>query len=247
MRKYTKKSTYWAQPLKEVVAGVVAQGIGKLDFTTPTDLCEIMGRNGSDKGNVDLSKTGHNFTILYDQLFRHVKDKEVRLFELGLGTDNPNLLSNMCGQPFPRPGASLHGWKEYFPRGKIFGADIDGSILFEEDNIKTYFCDQLNNETIQNMWNLNAELNEEFDIILEDGLHTVESSVNFFQNSFHKLKENGVYIIEDVYHDLGEFSEFISSCHAQNLNINFIQCPKDTPSDNQLSQAANNILVITKK
>lgn len=57
-----------------------------IDFDNTTVLCEIMGRNGSDKGNIDLLNTGHNYTILYHDLFKDFQDKEIRLFELGIGT-----------------------------------------------------------------------------------------------------------------------------------------------------------------
>ena len=90
--------------------------IEDLDFTKPTELCKIMGKSGSDKGNINLSNTAHNYTILYDYLFSHLKDKEIRLFELGLGTNNPNLPSSMGINGVP--GASLYGWKEYFPKQK---------------------------------------------------------------------------------------------------------------------------------
>ena len=144
--------------------------IEDLDFTKPTELCKIMGKSGSDKGNINLSNTAHNYTILYDYLFSHLKDKEIRLFELGLGTNNPNLPSSMGINGVP--GASLYGWKEYFPKAKIYGADIDKNILFNTDDIKTYYCDQRSSQIIQNMWNSNTELKDEFDIIIEDGLHT---------------------------------------------------------------------------
>ena len=39
---------------------------------------------------------------------------------------------------------------------------------------------------------------EQFDIIVEDGLHTYDANVCFFENSIHKLKETGIYIIEDI-------------------------------------------------
>ena len=39
---------------------------------------------------------------------------------------------------------------------------------------------------------------EKFDIIIDDGLHEPKANLNFFFNSIHKLKENGIYIIEDV-------------------------------------------------
>jgi hypothetical protein len=38
-----------------------------------------------------------------------------------------------------------------------------------------------------------------FDIIIDDGLHTTDANINLFTNSFNKLKKNGIYIIEDVH------------------------------------------------
>jgi hypothetical protein len=37
-----------------------------------------------------------------------------------------------------------------------------------------------------------------FDIIIDDGLHTANANINLFINSFNKLKNNGIYVIEDV-------------------------------------------------
>ena len=47
------------------------------------------------------------------------------------------------------------------------------------------------------MW---QDINKDsFDLIIDDGLHTFDASVTFFDNSFSKLKKTGVYIIEDVH------------------------------------------------
>ena len=34
-----------------------------LDTNQPSQLCEIMGRNKSDKGSFDIQKSWHNYTI----------------------------------------------------------------------------------------------------------------------------------------------------------------------------------------
>ena len=105
-----------------------------------------------------------------------------------------NIKSNMTENA--EPGASLRVWKDYFVNANIFGGDIDKNILFEEDRIKTYFVDQLNVSSIKIMWEKTGV--EKFDIIIDDGLHEPKANLNFFFNSIHKLKENGIYIIEDV-------------------------------------------------
>ena len=165
------------------------------DEKISTPLCEIMGRNRSDKGHKDITKSWHNYTTFYYSIFNELRDKTLRIFELGLGTNNTNIPSNMGENG--RPGASLYGWREFFHNSDIFGADIDAGILFNTDKIKTFYCDQTNPQIIQKMWN-ETDLQENFDIIIEDGLHTFSANVCFFENSIHKLKPNGYFIIEDI-------------------------------------------------
>ena len=164
------------------------------DEKTPTILCEIMGRYRSDKGHANITESWHNYTTFYYSLFKDRRDT-LRLFELGLGTNNTTSPSNMG--PDGVPGASLYGWKEFFPLAQIVGADIDKNILFQTDRIQTFYCDQTKPDTIKTMWEEPA-LQEPFDIIIEDGLHTFEANVCFFENSIHQLKSNGYYIIEDI-------------------------------------------------
>lgn len=47
------------------------------------------------------------------------------------------------------------------------------------------------------MWN-RPELQENFDIIIDDGLHQASANVCFFENSVFKLKKGGYFIIEDI-------------------------------------------------
>jgi len=167
-----------------------------IDPHKTTPLCEIMGRQGSDKGHGDVGFLSiHNYTILYHQLFEDLRDKPIRIFELGLGTQNTNILSAMHSTYVV--GASLRGWAEYFPNAKVYGADIDHEIIFKEPRIMTYFCDQTNPYIIKTLWD-HKELEEPFDIIIEDGLHTFDANVCFFENSIHKVKKGGFYVIEDI-------------------------------------------------
>ena len=49
-----------------------------------------------------------------------------------------------------QPGASLRMWKDYFPNASIFGCDIDRDVLFSEERIKTFHCDQTSAKSISN-------------------------------------------------------------------------------------------------
>lgn len=161
-------------------------------------LCE---KYGSDKGCLDFNSEplwkwpAHTYSNFYYSLFNHCKENIKLIFECGIGTNNPKLPSNMTSKG--KPGASLRVWRDYFPNAIIYGADVDRNILFDEDRIFTYFVDQLSKETIEKMWQ-NIRI-ENFDIIIDDGLHTAEANINLFLNSFHKLRKDGIYIIEDVH------------------------------------------------
>ena len=170
----------------------------KIDYNKTTPLCEIMGRHQSDKGHINIQHSRHNYTTVYYSLFKEMINKPLRIFELGLGTNNINIPSNMGSNG--RPGASLYGWCEFFTNSQIFGADIDKDILFNSDKIKTYYCDQTDPLIIKNMWD-EPSLKENFDIIIEDGLHHYDANVCFFENSIHKLNPNGYFIIEDINND----------------------------------------------
>lgn len=163
--------------------------------TKSTPLCEIMGKCNSDKGSLNIEYSWHNYTTFYYSIFKDLREKKLRIFELGLGTNNLNIPSNMGEDG--TPGASLFGWSGFFFNSRIFGADIDTDILFNTDKIKTFYCDQTDPEIIKKMWN-EPELQDNFDIIIEDGLHTFNANVTFFENSIHKLKPNGYFIIEDI-------------------------------------------------
>lgn len=166
-----------------------------INTNKPTRLCFIMKLYGSDKG-----LRGHNYTTFYYSIFKNkIRQLDLRLFELGIGTNNPELESTM-GE-LGMPGASLRGWRNFFEYAQIFGADIDRNILFNEERINTFYCDQTDRHAIDALWNSKPLLRENFDIIIEDGLHTFDANICMLHGSIHKLKENGVYVIEDVHKD----------------------------------------------
>lgn len=208
--------------------------------TVSTPLCAIMGKYGSDKGNTNITKEWHNYTTFYYSIFKDLQQSKLRIFELGLGANNIYIKSNMGVDG--KPGASLYGWREFFPNAKIYGADIDRCILFNTDNIRTYFCDQTDSDVIKAMW-ANPELDEKFDIIIDDGLHDFSANVCFFENSIHKLSENGYFIIEDIRHEnIPKFSASINTWKELYPNFNFtlVQLPST------VNNIDNNLLVIKK-
>jgi len=214
--------------------------MGLYNLKTSTTLCEIMERNKSDKGGLNLEASWHNYTAVYYKLFNTIRFDKLRVFELGLGTNNTNIPSHMGANG--RPGASLYGWSEFFPNSEIYGADIDKDILFSDNRIETFYCDQTNPDVISNMWQ-NPKLMDTFDIIIEDGLHEFEANVCFFENSIHKLSKGGYYIIEDVWnHEIKLFSPKIEEWREKyrDLLIDVLILPSSVNNND------NNLIIFNK-
>ena len=155
----------------------------------PTPLCRLMAEHGSDKG-----LGWHNYTPLYSELLASCAAPPRDLLEIGLGTNNPLLASNMGVDGVP--GASLRGWREFLPQARIVGADIDTNILFAERNIETFFVDQLRPATFDALWTTLER--RQFDFIIDDGLHTLDAAINTLDRTFPWLRSGGIYVIEDV-------------------------------------------------
>lgn len=210
--------------------------LSKANTAIPTGLCRIMTRNGSDKG-----AGWHNYTTVYASLFAGLQERPLRVFELGLGTNNPELLSTMgyTGSP----GASLRGWREFFPKASIFGADIDRAILFESDRIKTFYCDQLDAVAIHELWQ-QPDLRDEMDILIEDGLHTFEGNVSFLNGSLSRIRKGGYYIIEDVEgHTLDRWKSLLETYPARFPDYEFVIAELPNP----MNDRDNNLIMIRRK
>jgi hypothetical protein len=184
-------------------------------------LNSLCDKYGTDKGEV---KTGdhpypwasHTYADFVERHFDHCREYIKNVFECGLGSNNPNIQSSMGVNG--KPGASLRVWREYFPNANIFGADIDAAILFKEERINTFFVDQTKPQSITQMF---QQINvEDFDLMIDDGLHTCEAGICLLENSFHRLKSNGIYIIEDV--SIASLMAFKSYFSGRHYKVDFV-------------------------
>jgi len=142
---------------------------------------------GSDKSKI------HNYHLIYSGIFRK-KNKVKKILEIGLGTNNVNVISNMGVKG--KPGASVRAFRDYFDKANIYGADIDSKILFSEERIKTYYTDQTNIKSIEKLF-LN-KVGKNFDLIIDDGLHAPYTNLNFLIACLDKINKGGWLIIEDI-------------------------------------------------
>lgn len=226
-------------PAGQAPGPLVAQ-ISAVNTLAPTKMCSVMARYGSDKGQ-SLGFGLHNYTTIYSVLFGNLRDRPLRIFELGLGTNNPDLVSTMGIHG--RPGASLRGWRELFPHALVFGADIDRDVLFEEDRIKTFYCDQLDRSAIRDLWAQPA-LQGGVDILIEDGLHTFEGNCTFLEGSLEQLRPGGFYVVEDILQEtFAEWHKQLETIYAKqfpNHEFAFVELP--SPSQG----LDNNLLIIRR-
>jgi cephalosporin hydroxylase len=124
-----------------------------------------------------------NYYDVYESHFDHLRDEKISLLEIGV-----------------RWGGSLWGWRNYFEQATIVGLDIDPNSMQYGNNdpyngVKLYLGDQTDSELLNKIDNEHGP----FDIIIDDGGHTMDQQINTFKMLWPKLKNGGMYVIEDVH------------------------------------------------
>lgn len=210
--------------LKNIDISILDNLLYTLNDDISDELSEIMSKHLSDKGyglcNDFIINNGyppnfvcHNYTYFYNNLFKDYRNVPINMFEMGVGV--PLCMGSWAG--------SLKGWKEYFSNSFIFSADIDKNYLYKDDRITSLYVNQEESESIKELWqNLS---NESFDLIIDDGPHTYTSNILFFKESFYKLKDKGLYIIEDIHLDFIDilYNDIIDFCNNNDIKINIVK------------------------
>ena len=126
----------------------------------------------------------HAYTKHYMTHLKRFKYKRINLLEIGVGGyDDPN-----------SGGNSLRMWKKYFPFGKIFSLDIYDKSSLQENRIKIFKGSQVDKDFL---YKVTDEIGG-IDIIIDDGSHINEHVIDTFKLLFPKLKDRGIYVIEDM-------------------------------------------------
>jgi hypothetical protein len=151
-------------------------------------LKQLCDRYGSDKA------TRHDYHLLYASLLAE-RDSITAVLEIGLGTNNPHVVSNMGIDG--KPGASLRAFREFLPHARIFGADVDQNILFTEERIATFFVDQTDPSSFAGLAAAIRAI--EFDLIIDDGLHSPNANLTTILFGLDdRLKAGGSLVVEDI-------------------------------------------------
>lgn len=194
-----------------------------------------------NKSNRLVHKWEHYFEI-YDRYLSQYRGKEIRFLEIGVSQ-----------------GGSLQMWKAYFgDKAKIYGVDINPNCKsLEEENIEIFIGSQSDPVFLNK---LKEEL-PPFDIILDDGGHTMEQQIVTFRELFGHVKPHGLYLCEDThtsyllkygggYKRRGSFIEFtknlIDELHAFHSKQSSLQ-PTDFTRSAKSIHFFDGVVVIEKE
>lgn len=126
----------------------------------------------------NTDKFNHGFINFYEPYFEKMLDSK-NILEIGVYF-----------------GGSLQYLRDKFKSAKIYGMDIEDKKIYDSDRIETFVCNQENREQLSEFLN---KTNVEFDIIIDDGGHTMKQQQISFGVLFQKLKKGGMYILEDLH------------------------------------------------
>lgn len=127
---------------------------------------------------------GHFYLPHYQKHFRPFKFRSINILEIGVGG-------------YERPGYGAHSlrmWKSYFWFGHIFSLDIHDKSKLQEKRIKIFRGSQVDQSFLSEVIVQIGDL----DIIIDDGSHINEHVIETFRMLFPKLKDGGIYVIEDT-------------------------------------------------
>lgn len=175
-------------------------------------LTEIANTYGTDKGTTSpgVEWGGHNYTDIYEAYLKNKKQSTINILEIGLGVKG-NRWDTHIVRGHNTGGASLKMWYDYFPNSKIYGIDINECSNLNNDRIKTFVVDQGNIKDLDRFIKITKGIN--FDIIIDDGSHRPDHQQISFSYLFKKLKNGGLYFIEDLLSNgLGDNTKGIRAC-----------------------------------
>ncbi|KAF4550796.1 Hypothetical protein D9617_16g015860 [Elsinoe fawcettii] len=179
----TKK--YWPfKPATSTSSKHEPHQLSKLDPVLHNDptFYEIALKHGTDK------VTDHSYQDMYENHLPAWRYKKFKMLEIGLG----------CDMTYG-PGASYYTWLEYFPHVDLYFMEYDakcaeqwadkttGATIITGDQGDPVFLEKFM-----------SEYGKDFDIIVDDGGHTMEQQKTSLQHLWKAVKPGGIYFCEDL-------------------------------------------------
>jgi hypothetical protein len=138
-------------------------------------LIDIVDNSVTDKN------TTHSYLELYEKLLNSKKQSVRNVLEIGV-----------------HHGGSIKLWHDYFTNATVYGLDVINinqipSFLKNNIRIKIFAStDAYSSNTIDNL------KSTKFDMVLDDGPHTLQSMITFVREYSQILSDDGILILEDV-------------------------------------------------
>jgi SAM-dependent methyltransferase len=126
----------------------------------------------------DKSSRAHHYTRHYERHFGPMRDKPVRLLEMGVGE-----------------GGSLRMWRDYFANGRIFGLEMETGKHPELSAITIFQGSQTDEKLLATI----AGETGGFDIVIDDASHRWSDQIASFKALFPHVRAGGYYVIEDLH------------------------------------------------
>ena len=139
---------------------------------------EIVDSSRTDKN------TTHSYLPLYQNLLSHKKETAKHVIEVGV-----------------QHGGSIKLWRDFFTNAVVHGVDVIdihsiwGGIKNDPNIVLHASTDAYDSEFVTNQF-LNKNI--QFDFLLDDGPHTLQSMTQFIVLYSQIMTHDGILIIEDV-------------------------------------------------
>jgi len=152
-------------------------------------------------------KVRNEYVELYEAVLAPIRRRTARICEIGIGTLMPDAASSMAlfCDPGYRPGGSLRAFRDYCSKATILGLDVQPDTQFCEDRIRTGLCDSTDALSVARFF---AYRDRDFDLVIDDGLHTAAAQLATLVNFQDKVVLGGVYVIEDMFPASPMFTEW---------------------------------------
>ena len=156
----------------------------EFDFSREKTLDELFIFFNSDKGSQVLINNkiieGHNYSIIYEKYFSKKRSKEkIKILEIG-----------------SLKGASAASFLKFFNNPEIYCLDVNPfQMKYFSNKIKKLYINTRYRSTLKQV---SDYLDNEFDIVIDDGSHNKRDQILTLNYFLPKLKRKGIYVIEDT-------------------------------------------------
>lgn len=162
-------------------------------------------------------EVGHGYGRAYDKHLFSLRSSVKKILEIGT-----------------RPG-SISLWLSYFPNAHVYGIDIiNPNVVHERFTYEN--VDQSNREQLEQFFKTHGN---DFDIIIDDGLHAAFEQQVTLDVGFKNLIPGGCFIIEDMHCQREEEKDGPHYRETKNTNKNMYEVIEDF--QNGIFDACTNI------